>query len=656
MNFYPEQLTEIQIEVPERFARKVTEVLGENGIVHIEDVSYLSSDQEIQNGNEWQLKATDFADLENKILTAMKALKISTGEPYERNLKMLSKPEHLQSFTDQVEQEINAAVSEITENKKEIDILRHYVELITPFTDLDIPFEGIRNRRYLYSILGTMPPEKIDRFKMSMENIPFTLLELKRTGDQAIVLLLGTRKHKDYLRRTARSAYLNSIDLPDEYQGTPAEIINVLETRIADLQGKLLFANENVDTMRSSQEKKLQAIYWHVHFSKKMAETMTKYGRLRHGYLIIGWVPNAEVKLLEDQLHEVSSEILIDINPPKEEKSTSNPPIFLDHKGFFAGFQKLVTIYGLPGYSEIDPTLLLAITFPLLFGAMFGDLGQGFLLVLVGLLLMTDKIKKIHRLAKLGSVILMCGLSAMAFGLLYGSVFGIDDLIPALWQRPMTNITNIIMITIGGGATLLSVANILSIINFGRKKQWAHMLFNGKGLAGLILYWSILALVLSIIVKTFPISTSIITAITIVSAFLVFTSRLIERLVSKEKPLFENGAFTFFIQSFFELFETLLSFFSNSLSFVRVGAFAVAHAGLSSVFFILAEMVSPGKGFGYWLVIIIGNLFILGFEGMIVSIQTLRLQYYEFFSKFFSGGGKRYTPFQINHSSKQGAK
>jgi V/A-type H+-transporting ATPase subunit I len=656
MNFYPEQLTEIQIEVPERFARKVTEVLGENGIVHIEDVSYLSSDQEIQNGNEWQLKATDFADLENKILTAMKALKISTGEPYERNLKMLSKPEHLQSFTDQVEQEINAAVSEITENKKEIDILRHYVELITPFTDLDIPFEGIRNRRYLYSILGTMPPEKIDRFKMSMENIPFTLLELKRTGDQAIVLLLGTRKHKDYLRRTARSAYLNSIDLPDEYQGTPAEIINVLETRIADLQGKLLVANENVDTMRSSQEKKLQAIYWHVHFSKKMAETMTKYGRLRHGYLIIGWVPNAEVKLLEDQLHEVSSEILIDINPPKEEKSTSNPPIFLDHKGFFAGFQKLVTTYGLPGYSEIDPTLLLAITFPLLFGAMFGDLGQGFLLVLVGLLLMTDKIKKIHRLAKLGSVILMCGLSAMVFGLLYGSVFGIDDLIPALWQRPMTNITNIIMITIGGGATLLSVANILSIINFGRKKQWAHMLFNGKGLAGLILYWSILVLVLSIIVKTFPISTSIITAITIVSAFLVFTSRLIERLVSKEKPLFENGAFTFFIQSFFELFETLLSFFSNSLSFVRVGAFAVAHAGLSSVFFILAEMVSPGKGFGYWLVIIIGNLFILGFEGMIVSIQTLRLQYYEFFSKFFSGSGKRYTPFQINHSSKQGAK
>jgi V/A-type H+-transporting ATPase subunit I len=656
MNWYPEQLAEIQIEVPERFARKVTEVLGEKGIVHIEDVSYLSSDQTTQNMNEWQLKATDFADLENKILAAMKALKISKGEPTERNLKMLSKPEHLQEFTDQVEQEINAAISEITESKKEIDKLRHYVELITPFTDLDIPFDGIRNRRYLYSILGTMPPEKIDRFKMSMENIPFTLLELKRTGDLAIVLLLGTRQHKDYLRRTARSAYLNSIDLPDEYQGTPAEIINVLETRIADLQGKLLVANENVDSMRATQEKKLQAIYWHVHFSKKMAETMTRYGRLRHGYLIFGWVPNADVKSLEDLLHGVSSDILIDINPPKEEKSTSNPPILLDHKGFFAGFQKLVTTYGLPGYSEIDPTLLIAITFPLLFGAMFGDLGQGLLLALVGVIMMIDKIKIIHRLAKLGSVVLMCGISAMVFGLLYGSVFGIDNLIPALWQKPMANITSIILITIGGGAVLLSVANILSIINFSRKKKWAHLLFNGKGLAGLILYWSILGLVLSMVIKTFPIPTSIITSITVVSAMLVFISGLIERLFSKEKPLFEHGALTFFIQSFFELFETLLSYFSNSLSFVRVGAFAVAHAGLSSVFFILAEMVSPAKGFGYWLVVVIGNLFILGFEGMIVSIQTLRLQYYEFFSKFFSGGGKRYTPFQIKHSSKQGAK
>ncbi len=101
---------------------------------------------------------------------------------------------------------------------------------------------------------------------------------------------------------------------------------------------------------------------------------------------------------------------------------------------------------------------------------------------------------------------------------------------------------------------------------------------------------------------------------------------------------------TYAVGAFFELFETLIGLLSNSLSYVRVGAFAVAHGGLSAVIFILAEMVSRGHGVGYWVVVALGNVFIIGFEGLVVGIQTLRLEYYEFFSKFFSGGGTRYEP------------
>jgi len=100
----------------------------------------------------------------------------------------------------------------------------------------------------------------------------------------------------------------------------------------------------------------------------------------------------------------------------------------------------------------------------------------------------------------------------------------------------------------------------------------------------------------------------------------------------------------FLFQSAVELFEKLISFLSNSLSYVRVGAFAVAHAGLSSAFFILAALVGPDKGMGYWVTLVIGNIFIVGFEGLIVGIQTMRLEYYEFFSKFFIGGGMPYAP------------
>jgi V/A-type H+-transporting ATPase subunit I len=104
---------------------------------------------------------------------------------------------------------------------------------------------------------------------------------------------------------------------------------------------------------------------------------------------------------------------------------------------------------------------------------------------------------------------------------------------------------------------------------------------------------------------------------------------------------------TYAIQAFFELFETMISLLSNSLSYVRIGAFAVAHGGLSAVIFILADMAGPPQSVGHWIVILVGQLFVVGFEGLIVGIQTMRLEYYEFFSKFFSGGGMGYKPLSL---------
>jgi V/A-type H+-transporting ATPase subunit I len=100
-------------------------------------------------------------------------------------------------------------------------------------------------------------------------------------------------------------------------------------------------------------------------------------------------------------------------------------------------------------------------------------------------------------------------------------------------------------------------------------------------------------------------------------------------------------------QSLFGLFETVIGFLSNTLSYVRMGAFAVAHGALSLVVFIIAGIVSPEEGVLYWVVVVLGNAFVLGFEGMIVAIQTLRLEYYEFFNKFFDGGGQRYQPLSL---------
>jgi V/A-type H+/Na+-transporting ATPase subunit I len=287
------------------------------------------------------------------------------------------------------------------------------------------------------------------------------------------------------------------------------------------------------------------------------------------------------------------------------------------------------------------------IMFPFLFGAMFGDVGQGIVLALLGWLLISKKLKSLRGMANLGGVILACGLVATVFGFLYGSFFGFEGVIHELWMIPVENILTILMVAIVAGVIMLTMGFILSIINSITARNWSKLFFSHTGISGLVLYWSLLGLALSAFLPNFPIPRIIFIVLAVISGAGVAFSEVWEHLLEGHRPLIEDSFGIYFIQVFFELFENLISYLSNSLSFIRVGAFAVAHGGLSAAIFILAELVSPGHGFGYWVTVALGNVFIVGFEGLIVGIQTMRLSYYEFFSKFFTGGGMEYEPLTI---------
>jgi len=656
MKWFSERMTAVEIEVPDRYARRVTEVLANDGLLQLEDISYLNTSKEHGYAQDCQTKAIQFANLEKQLSETMQTLKINLEEAPDKQFKMLSDPEQLQPFANQLSQEVQESSQVISETQKKIAHLRHNIDLLEPLSDVDIPFDRIRNRRYIFSILGTMPSSNIDRFKTSMAKVPFVLLVLKQTTELAIVLLIGLRQNKDYLQRTARSAYLSGIDLSDTYHGTPAQIIASIKAEIDVLEEQVGNANQEVDRIRENRSVRLQDLYWHVRYSRLMCEALMRYGRLKHGYLIAGWLPSNQLEVLTNDLTAISPEILIDIKQPGEERDLSKTPIVMERAGFQQGFQKLVTTYGLPEYNELNPTLLMMLTFPVIFGAMFGDVGHGLILAIAGLMLMLNKIKKLKKFSSLGSVIFLCGIVAMVFGVLFGSIFGMEDLIPAVWDHPMENIMSLLLITGAGGALLLTVANIMGLVNDFHQRHWIHFFMNSRGLAGLLLYWSLIGIVLSLLIRDFPINKIAFVVTTVLSIIMIFLSGFLERLIEKKKPYMEGGPFVYLIQSFFELFETVIGYLSNSLSYVRIGAFAVAHAGLSSVFFILANLISPTKGFGYWLVVIFGNIFVIGFEGMIVSIQTLRLEYYEFFSKFFSGRGRKYLPFRITKSNSEGVK
>ena len=229
--------------------------------------------------------------------------------------------------------------------------------------------------------------------------------------------------------------------------------------------------------------------------------------------------------------------------------------------------------------------------------------------------------------------------------------------------KPSESILQILGIAIATGMVLINVGILLNLYNAIRARDWGRFFFDSNGLAGWILYLSFLVIFIqgvgTLILKTtlFPsyvISIAgILMAITALIA--VVFSHPLQHWMETGHFEIEGSKVIFGVQSFFELLEKFISMFSNTLSYVRVGAFAIVHAGFTGAVFIIAKLVGGGAeaGFGYWTVVVLGNLFVIGLEGFIVTIQTMRLHYYEFFSKFFQGGGSPYEPLALASAQKK---
>ncbi len=357
---------------------------------------------------------------------------------------------------------------------------------------------------------------------------------------------------------------------------------------------------------------------------------------------ITGWMDTSErSKLLDIMQNICGGKFII------HEQKDPYAPVRLRNIRLLKPFELLVKTMGMPSGNELDPTPLTAVTYLMMFGLMFGDLGQGLVLMLCGLILRRIGRKKINEeLAQAGGILLACGGSAAICGLLYGSVFSSEHLLPALWFHPTAQIMKLFFVTILMGAVFIILGLCLNIINCLINADYFEALLEKRGLAILILYIALIYFAVNYLRSgRLPESWSI--GVFIFLPLAVFALRLLPGVLffSKAKP---HGLLEYVIETVMEVVEIGLSLFANTLSFIRVGAFALSHAGLSIVTYTLAGMADPSlKSAGAVIIIICGNIFIIGFEGLICGIQSLRLEYYEFFSKFFKGDGVVFAPFTL---------
>jgi V/A-type H+-transporting ATPase subunit I len=274
----------------------------------------------------------------------------------------------------------------------------------------------------------------------------------------------------------------------------------------------------------------------------------------------------------------------------------------------------------------------------LLFGAMFGDVGQGMILFIMGEVLN----RRNHR-PNLGGVVARLGMSSVIFGFLYGSLFGYEEILPAIVVKPMDKINLVLIAAVVFGAILLSISFVFNLISAYKSKDIENGIFSRNGLVGLCFYWLLLYVIIALVTgtKTF-LPSGILTLTLVLFLGLMLFKEPISNLIKGVRPLYHESKSDYFIEGGFGVVETLLSMFSNTVSFIRVGAFAINHVGLFIAFDTLAKMMTNSVESA--MMIILGNVIIIGLEGLIVFIQGLRLEYYELFSKYFSGVGYEYNP------------
>ncbi len=376
--------------------------------------------------------------------------------------------------------------------------------------------------------------------------------------------------------------------------------------------------------------------------------------------VISGWVPADGAATVVAMLRaELGDRAVVDVERPEDLPEASDGaarvPILYRNPILLRPFQKLVDFYGTPAYGEIEPTPFFAVSFLLMFGMMFGDVGHGAVLFLAGFLLF----RHFPRFLDYGILLMEAGAASAAFGVLYGSVFGLESVLPVLWISPLKDLHRFLGYAVALGVVLVSAGLVLNIVNGWKSGNRLEALLGPRGLLGAFAYWVALAL----LVRAFLPGSLTVPPAAIFGlaggflALLLGRPWLVRCLGRRREPSTPVGPrWLALLEGSVELVDSLIGFFANTLSFLRVAAFAAVHAGVFLAVFALADTVARMR-FGGALSIaslVAGNAVIILLEGLAISVQALRLEYYEFFGKFFRGGGEIYRPFALRSPAPKG--
>ncbi len=638
--FRPVRMALVHIYALRRALPRVTTTLMTEGVLHIENAEqFVKKLPRIRTAG-----ATEKLSEIDGLLVRLEELARRLGVPWVSGRTTTSCP-HLdpENIADEASKKIGEITDRVDSHIREMEegeIAIENLELLSTqlqsLAELGVSDKMLNEPVFISFETGTVPAANLTSLRNSIESLPVHLEVSRRVGKDVLVNVVTTKPHAEAVSGALRGAHFSRMRIPTRYTHST----NAVEEIEVDLWER----REDLSALRSQMENLREELREEVWLWKRTLEanrrvlaSMDKFIQTDYAYYITGWVPMNQVEPLRRELcsgRDCGTEMDYEVAEEVLSKHEVEVPTKLRHPFWMRPFKQLVNVYGWPRYEGLDPTPFLMLTFVPMFGIMFGDVGHGLVLMAAGAALLAFR-KQVERLAEFGGVLLWCGLSAIAFGFLFGSVFGAERVLPRVWRRPLESPEQFLKVGVLIGIGCISLGLILNIIQSVKRKDWYETFFGQWGFLSIVFYWTALGLIWGSLRAEGPVIGAGVVAILILWPLAAMTigARLTARF-AKRKPHEEEGA----AEIIFRPIELLLYLLTHTVSFVRVGAFSLSHAALLSAVYIASEALG---GFHF---IVEGNIGVILLEGLIVFIQCMRLEFYEFFSKFFLDQGKRYEP------------
>ena len=554
---------------------------------------------------------------------------------------------------------------ELTAADEEKRAVSAYKEALA-FANLKVSYSDLESLSFLTLRIGKIDPEKIDDLKARLGSRGIIV---KLGDDDSRILAASSKKARFALDVELKEAGFTELQVPKDFKGIPDEVLLTLERNKTEAAAAL----EEIQTERrnfaETHKDELYRLLQIYSIGSQIYSVENSLESTEFVYRITGWIPAFLIRKVMKDLDELTQSRagireFLPTEVPSVISGQEKVPVQVKHGKIVSNFERMIFSYGSPLYGTIDPTPFVALFFTVLFGIMFGDAGQGLCFLIIGILCCLKKIK-ISGWEKFGGIFCCIGISSTIMGLLTGEFFANETLLrpfalwvtglfgtphaPILHMMPSSDPASITRMfaffgfTISIGFIINSCGLIINIINQFSLRRIGKALFGKTGISGAVFFWYVIIFAVRVaLFKHAPAAYDWV--IISVSLFLTACSEIFQRLVDGERPILENGLFSAVIGAVVEIIEVISSYLSNTVSFVRVGAFALAHAVLG---YIINTFVELAPGAGGIAVAILGNAIVVVLEGMIVAIQVVRLQYYEFFSKFFSETGREFKPFSF---------